>query len=86
MAPANVSEDQLPLRPFEPLDYRNRKSNMVDEPVDPISLRLQVRFCFLLLLIVKYPIYSGAQNKWNECCLNQKGVAEGKSAVTPLSS
>ena len=30
--------------------------------------------------------YSGAQNKGSECCLNQKGVAEGKSAVTPLSS
>ena len=29
--------------------------------------------------------YSGAQNKRNKCCLNQKGVAEGKSAVTPLS-
>ena len=39
---SNVSEDQLPLRPFEPLDYRNRTSNIVDETVDPISLRLQV--------------------------------------------
>ena len=30
--------------------------------------------------------YSGALNKRDDCCLNQKGVAEGKSAVTPLSS
>ena len=30
--------------------------------------------------------YSGAQNKRNNCCLNQKGLAEGESAVTPLSS
>ena len=44
MAPAHVSDDQLPLRPFEPIDYRNRKSVDIDEPVDPISLRLQVRF------------------------------------------
>mgnify|MGYP006903914655 CR=1 FL=1 len=43
MAPAHVSDDQLPLRPFEPIDYRNRKSVDIDEPVDPISLRLQVR-------------------------------------------
>ena len=46
MAPTIVSEDQLPLRPFEPLDYRNRTSNIVDEPVDPISLRLQVSIWF----------------------------------------
>ena len=44
MAPAHVSDDQLPLRPFEPIDYRNRKSVDIDEPVDPISLRLQVQF------------------------------------------
>ena len=44
MAPAHVSDDQLPLRPFEPIDYRNRKSVDIDEPVDPISIRLQVRF------------------------------------------
>ena len=44
MAPAHVSDDQLPLRPFEPIDYRNRKSMDIDEPVDPISLRLQVQF------------------------------------------
>ena len=30
--------------------------------------------------------YSGGQNKGSEYCINQKGVAEGKSAVTPLSS
>merc|ERR1712008_223332 len=41
MAPAHISDDQLPLRPFEPIDYRNRKSVDIDEPVDPISLRLQ---------------------------------------------
>ena len=45
MTPAacSVPDDQLPLRPFEPLDYRNRKINVDDEPVDPISLRLQVK-------------------------------------------
>ena len=32
--------DELPIRPFEPLDYRNRKPNEED-PMDPISLRLQ---------------------------------------------
>ena len=47
---SNTSEDQLPLRPFEPLDYRNRTSNIVDETVDPISLRLQVSLFFTSII------------------------------------
>ena len=32
-----------------------------------------------------YVSYSGVQDKRDKCCLNQKVMAEGKSAVTPLS-
>ena len=70
MAPAHVSDDQLPLRPFEPIDYRNRKSVDIDEPVDPISLRLQVRFPtnaisvspVSIFVILNYSYFDGEEN------------------------
>ena len=39
MGPSN--EDDLPIRPFDPMDYRNLKK-IEDDPIDHISLRLQV--------------------------------------------
>ena len=41
---------------------------------------------YCLLEVSVLCMYSGAQNKRDNCCLNQKRVAEGKSAVKPLSS